>query len=133
MAKAAVWTMPIVMLDVHPQDANKLLAADDQQLVQALPAYCPDPAFGVGVGVGRPDRRADHLNAGGVPDIIDPGELAVPIAEQEPPCRRLLVEAGRQTAGLLGDQDAGQAGGPVDDRRPGFGPLSQPRGSVAQR
>jgi hypothetical protein len=37
------------MLDIAAQDAKKLLATDDQQLIQALPANSPNPAFGVGV------------------------------------------------------------------------------------
>jgi hypothetical protein len=36
------------MLDIGPQDTDKLLAADDQQLVQALPADRADPALGAG-------------------------------------------------------------------------------------
>jgi hypothetical protein len=43
----------VVMLDVAPQDANELLAADDQQLVEALPADRADPAFGVCVRAWR--------------------------------------------------------------------------------
>jgi hypothetical protein len=54
VAKAAVWTASIVVLDIGSQAANKLLAADDQQLVEALPADGADPAFGVCVG---PRRR----------------------------------------------------------------------------
>ena len=42
----------VVMLDIGPQDTEKLLAADDQQLVQALPADRADPALGDGIGVG---------------------------------------------------------------------------------
>ncbi len=70
------------MLDVASQDANKLLATDEQQLVQALPADCPDPALGVCVRVGRPHRRADHLGPSQAPHVIQhPGELGVPGAD----------------------------------------------------
>jgi hypothetical protein len=62
-------------------DANELRAADNQQLVQALPADRSHPALGVCVGVGRTDGRADHLGPGRAPDIVErPGELAVPVA-----------------------------------------------------
>ena len=44
------------MLDIGPQDVNKVLAADDQQLIQALPADGPDPALGDGIDVGRLHR-----------------------------------------------------------------------------
>jgi hypothetical protein len=50
--------MRVVVLDVGAQDAKQLPAADDQEVVQALPAYGADPALGDGVGV---DRRADDL------------------------------------------------------------------------
>jgi hypothetical protein len=33
VGQAAVRTVPIVVLDIGPQDADKLLAADDEQLV----------------------------------------------------------------------------------------------------
>jgi hypothetical protein len=56
MGQAAVRTATVVMLDVASQDANKLLATDDQQLIEALPADRAHPAFGVGVGIGRPER-----------------------------------------------------------------------------
>ena len=52
-----------VMLDLGPQDTDKLLTADDQQLVQALPADRADPALGDGSGVGRRHRCADDLSA----------------------------------------------------------------------
>jgi len=53
VGQAAVRAVLVVMLDVASQDADKLLAANDQQLVQALPAHRPDPAFGVCVGPRR--------------------------------------------------------------------------------
>jgi hypothetical protein len=58
VTKAAVRAMPVVVLDVAAEDANELVAADDQQLVEALPTNRPDPAFGDGVRIGRLDRRA---------------------------------------------------------------------------
>jgi hypothetical protein len=51
--EAAVRAALAVVLDVASQDAYKLLAADDQQLVQTLAADRPDPAFGDGVGPSR--------------------------------------------------------------------------------
>ncbi len=41
VAKAAVWTVPVVVLDIGPQDPGKLPAADDEQLVEAFPADVP--------------------------------------------------------------------------------------------
>jgi hypothetical protein len=80
-AEAAVRTVLIVVIDVAVQDANKVLAADDQEVVQALSADGRDPAFGDGVGVGRPNRRAGDLGTGRAPDIVErSGELGVPVA-----------------------------------------------------
>jgi hypothetical protein len=59
MGQAAVRAALVVMLDIGPQDADKLLAADDQQLVEALPTHGTDPPFGDSVGVGRLHRCAD--------------------------------------------------------------------------
>ncbi len=53
VSQTAVRAALVVMLDVASQDANKLSATDDQQLVQALPADRPDPAFGDRVGPRR--------------------------------------------------------------------------------
>jgi hypothetical protein len=41
-----------------------MLTADDQQLVEALPADGPDPTLGDSVGVGRLNRCADDLQIG---------------------------------------------------------------------
>ena len=100
------------MLDGASQDANKLLATDDQQLIEALPANRADPAFGDRVGVGRLHRRADDLAAGGAPDIIEhPGELGVSVADQELPRRSLIAKIDQQIASLLGNpQSRGMVG-----------------------
>jgi hypothetical protein len=75
----------VVVLDVAAQDVNKVRAADDQEVVEALSADGPDPPFGDGVRVGRPNRRAGDLDTGRAPDIVErPGELGVPVPDQEP-------------------------------------------------
>jgi deazaflavin-dependent oxidoreductase (nitroreductase family) len=108
VGQAAVWAPLVVMLDVASQDADKLLAADDQQLVQALPADRPDPALRDRVGVGRPHGRADHLGPGRAPHVVErPGELGVPVADQKPPRSCLIAEDAKQVAGLLGRPKAG--------------------------
>jgi hypothetical protein len=92
------------MLNVAAQNANQLLAADDEQLIQALPADRADPAFGDRVGVGRLHRRADDLGAGRAPHVVErPGELGVAVADQELARAGLFVENGDEVAGLLGN------------------------------
>jgi hypothetical protein len=96
------------MLDVAAKDTNKLLGTHDQQLVQALPADRADPALGDRVGVGRPHGCADDLGTGRAPHVIErPGELGVPVADQEPERSGLIAKDGDEVAGLLGNPEAG--------------------------
>jgi hypothetical protein len=104
--------MAVVVLDVEVQDANKLPAAGDQEMVQALLAHGANPALGDGVGVRSLDRCQDDLGTHRMPDIVEgPGELAVSVADQEPDDSGLLIEHGDEVAGLLGDPGAGGVGG----------------------
>jgi hypothetical protein len=41
VAEAAVRAVPMVVLDIDPQDPSKLPAPDDQQLIKARPAGRP--------------------------------------------------------------------------------------------
>ena len=40
-----VWTMPVVVLDIDPEDLFQVTSADDQQPVEALGADGPDEAL----------------------------------------------------------------------------------------
>ncbi len=112
VTKAAVRTALVVMLDVALQDASEVLAADDQQLIKALPADGTDPALGDRVGVGRLHRCADDLGASRAPHIVErPGELGIPVADQEPPRCSLITEADDHVPGLLRDPEAGGMAG----------------------
>jgi len=57
------------VVDVLAQDALELAAADDEQLIEALLAQGAHEALGVGVGVRRPDPRADGFRALRVPPL----------------------------------------------------------------
>jgi hypothetical protein len=97
--------MAVVVLDVAVQDANQLSTPGDQEMVQALLAHGANPALGDGVGVRRLDRRQDDLGTDRTPDVVEgPGELAVPVADQEPDDGGLLIERGGEVAGLLATQ-----------------------------
>ena len=90
---------------------NQVLAADDQELVEALAADRPDPALGDGVGIGRLHRCEDDLGASRAPDIVEcPGELGVPVADQKPE-RRGPIKRGDNVAGLLGNPRTSRVGG----------------------
>jgi hypothetical protein len=107
-----VRTVLVVMLHIDPQHTRKLPGADDQELVQALLADGPDPPFGDGVGVRRLNRCADDLGTGRAPHVIErPGELGVPVADQELARAGLLVEDGDQVASLLGNPPSRRVSG----------------------
>ena len=83
-AKRSVWTMSVVVLDVHPEDLLQVTTADDQQPVQALRADGPDLTLRVGVRVRRLDRRDEHLGALGAEHVVEPAtELGVAVAEHK--------------------------------------------------
>jgi hypothetical protein len=106
MGQAAVRAALVVMLDVASQDVNKLSTTDHQQLVQALSAHGTNPPFGDRVGVGRLYRCADDVGADRAPHVVErPGELGVPVTDQELPRHHLTAEAGDHVPGLLHDPD----------------------------
>src|SRR5215216_4767715 len=99
-----VWAMGVVVLDVDPQHLLEVAAADDQQPVQALGPDRPDPAFGVGVGVGRLYRRDQYLGAVRMEDVVEgAGELRIPIAKKAAHSSAPLTQHETQVAGLLGN------------------------------
>jgi hypothetical protein len=69
-------TMAVVMIDVDAENALELAAAGDQDLVQALAPHRADKALGVGVRLGRLDRRSYDLDVLAAEDLIEgPAEL----------------------------------------------------------
>jgi len=84
-AEGAVKTMLVVMPHVDTQHALEMAAANDQDPVEATRPDRSDPAFGVGVRVGCPNRRADHLDPLGTEDLVEAAaELRVAIVDQKP-------------------------------------------------
>lgn len=58
---------------------------------------------------GDPDRRLDHLRAVPSEGLIEyGGELAIPVADQEPEAARPIAEAQQEVAGLLGGPGPGR-------------------------
>jgi hypothetical protein len=60
-SEGPVWTMPVVVLGVDPQDLLQVPSADNQQPIQALGADRADPSLREGVCVGCLHRREHHL------------------------------------------------------------------------
>ena len=78
-----------------------MTTAADQQPVEALGADCTDPAFRVGVAVGRLRRPDEDIAAFRPEDVVEgAGELRIPVADQKPP-RPSTPEHQQQVAGLL--------------------------------
>ena len=76
--------VPVVVLDVESQDLLQVPATHDEQPVQALGPHRPDPALGVGVGVGCLQRRQHHLGALRPEHVVEPAaERRVTIANKE--------------------------------------------------
>ena len=88
--------MAVVVLDVEAEHLRKVSSPADQQPVQTLGPHRPDPALGVGVGVGRLDRRDQYLGVVRIEDVVEgTGELRIPIANstrrpRSPSTRRRL-------------------------------------------
>jgi hypothetical protein len=117
------WARPrpplVVSLEVASHDAGKMLGANDQQVVQALPTDRPNPAPSDGIGVGRTDGRAEHLGPSRAPHVVErPGELRVPVADQESPHRSLIAEADDHVPGLLRGPEAGRMVGDTGQVHP---------------
>jgi hypothetical protein len=90
--------------------------AEDQHMIQALPAKRAHEPLGRCVRTRRPDRRLDDSH--GIPgeDIVEGrGELAVPVADQEPEPAGAVVEIDQQVAGLLGGPGPDRVRGDAED------------------
>ncbi len=83
--------MAVVVIDVNVQDALKLLAAADQEPIEAVASDGADPAFGERVCLGCAKRGADDLDAFAAEDLVEGAtEFAVAVVDQESSrCRSL--------------------------------------------
>jgi hypothetical protein len=99
-----VRSVPVVVLDVDSEDLFQVPATHDEQPVQALDPYRPDPALGVGIGVGCLHRHKHHLGALRPEHVVEPAaELRVTIANKEANPASSFLQDSQQVAGLLGD------------------------------
>ena len=72
------------------------------EVIEAFPAQSADAAFGDRVGPGCPHGAAEDTDASVGEDRVEGGgELAVPVAYQEPELLGLVAEVHQQVAGLL--------------------------------
>jgi hypothetical protein len=105
-------TMAVVVIDVDGEDALELAAAGDQDPVQALAPHRADKALGVGVRLGRLDRRSDDLDAVAAEDLIEgAAELLVAIVDQGARRRGSVGERPGELARVLRDPCAARMPG----------------------
>jgi hypothetical protein len=98
----SVRTSLVEVADVDAEHVLELAAPEDQESVEALSAHAADPPLGVGVRVGRLDRRPDDLDALAADDAVeDAAELRVAVADQEAQLLVSVVEIHQQVACLL--------------------------------
>jgi hypothetical protein len=82
-----------VVIDVDVQDTLKLLAAADQEPIEAVAADSADPAFGERVCLRCAKRGADDLDAFASEDLVKgAAEFTVTVVDQEPGRRRTVGE-----------------------------------------
>ena len=104
------------MLQVFAQHDVEVAWSGDQEVVEAFPSQSPYEPFCDRVRPGRPHRGADDPHACAGEDGVErSGELAVPVADQEPEPVGAVAEVHQQVAGLLGDPGPGGMGGDPGD------------------
>ena len=104
------------MLHILAQHDVEMAWSGDQEVVEAFPAQGADEPFRDRIRAGCPDRGADDPHVGAGEDGVEGGgELAVPVADQEPEPVGAIAEVHQQVAGLLGDPGPGGVGGDPGD------------------
>ena len=107
-----VWTVAGVMLRLDLEHLLQVATPDDQQPVQAFSSDRANPPLGVGVRVGRLDRRPGDLDTLGAEPVVEwAAELRVAVVEQEAQLLPLFAEHQQQGSGLLGDPGTVRVGG----------------------
>jgi hypothetical protein len=92
------------MIHVFSENDFEMVAAEDEEPVQALPADGADAPLGDGVRARRSDGRLDDPDPVGCEDGVEGGgELGVAISNEEAGRRRRFREVVAEVAGLLGD------------------------------
>ena len=92
----------VVVTDIDAEAVLELVAADDQQSVEALAADAADPPLHVSVRVRCPRRGADHFDVLGRQESVESArELRIAVVNQEPHLPFAVVEVHQQVTRLL--------------------------------
>jgi len=111
LVESSVRATVVVVLDVLFEEVSELVFVPDDGAVEEFVTECPDPPFGVCVGLRRPRRCSDRSDCGSGEDCVErSAELSGTIANQKPE-PVMVAEAARQVSGGLGGPGAGWVGG----------------------
>src|SRR5829696_8757183 len=111
-----MWPPPVVVGAVSGEDAPQVPFAEDQDTVGELGSDGQHESFGEAVRP-RAARRDLHgvVSVCGQDGVERGGELAGPVADEEPERRGALIKLHQQVAGLLGGPRCGRMGGGPED------------------
>ncbi len=100
--QSPVRPLNVVVASELAKDSLEVTSAEDQEVVEALPARRPYPPLGKRVSLRCPDGRLDDLHTLGSEDLVEwTRVLRVSVSDQEPYAWKVLPY--RQVPGLLGD------------------------------
>ena len=115
-SQRAVRPLPVVMMDVDPEDALKVASGADEQPVQALRPHGSDPSLTDGVGTRGSDGGADHPQALGRKHLIErTAELGVAVMDEKPERLCSFVEVEGEVPRLLSNPGSVGVGGATDE------------------
>ena len=106
----------IVVVDIYLQNEPQMSSIQDEDKIQALCAYRPHPAFGIGIRIWGTVRCQDDIDAFRLEDCIENVcELLILVVNQEAKGGFTFLELPHELSCLLGDpiivgigSDAGQ-------------------------
>jgi hypothetical protein len=111
-----VWALLVVVAGVLPKDPLEMATTENECPIEALCSDRPHPAFRVGIGSRRSDRRLDDSDALRSKYLVEAGrELGVPIPNEELDRSTPVHKVCDQVAGHLSDERTGGMLGNTQD------------------
>ena len=107
-----MWTVIVEMVLEGAQHGTGMALIIDQHPIGALSPDAANEPLRITVRAGRPRWSLDDLDVLGGEDCVErPGELGVPIADQEPKTLDPIAEVDHQVAGLPAEWSIRPSGG----------------------
>ena len=114
-----MWTVGDEVMPVVTQYPKGMRLVVEQHAIGALGSDAANEAFRERVRPGCARWRLDHIDAFGSEHRVEgPGELRVPISDQEPKRRGSLTQVHHHVTGLLGDPSCGRMGAHAENVYP---------------